>query len=317
LRSVRIETREGADLPTNPTKSFGQLAPVRSRAVPSQPAHTSKVGAQGGHKILEHWQGSPSAVLGGERRVRMWKAPAAPRPAGRGPSRQDRLGDARHHPNRVEQYVGSYTHMPTKRIIRPASSTRPTRQASALGGIVRSRELEARGTPRVAIGRLVEQGLLVRLGRGLYAPAAFSPTEHHGLALAAALAPTAVVCLLSALQFHRLTTQAPFEVWLAVGGKARKPRLANLPARVVRFGARALNEGVEVHHIEGVPVHITSIARTVADCFKYRNKIGLDVALEALRGYRRTRRSLDELVRAARVVRVEQVIRPYLEAIAA
>ncbi len=175
----------------------------------------------------------------------------------------------------------------------------------------------ARGTPRGAIGRLVEEGQLVRLGRGLYAPADFSPTEHHGLALAAALAPTAVVCLLSALQFHRLTTQAPFEVWLAVAGKARKPRLASLPARVVRFGARALKERVEVHHIEGVPVPITSIARTVADCFKYRNKIGLDVALEARRGYRRTRRSIDELVRAARVVRVEQVMRPYLEAIAA
>jgi predicted transcriptional regulator of viral defense system len=205
--------------------------------------------------------------------------------------------------------------MPTKRLHHRRPSERPARHAP--GVLVRSRDLEARGTPRVAIRRLVEQGRLVRLGRGIYAPADFSPTEYHGLAVAAAKVPSAVVCLLSALQFHRLTTQAPFEVWLAVAGKARKPRLVDLPVRVMRFSRRALTEGVELHQIEGVPVRITSVARTVADCFKYRNKIGLDVALEALREYRRTRRSIDELVRAARIVRVDNVMRPYLEAIAA
>ncbi len=126
-----------------------------------------------------------------------------------------------------------------------------------------------------------------------------------------------MVCLLSALQFHRLTTQAPFEVWLAVGVKARKPALASSAVRIVRFSLRALTEGIEVHQIEGVPVRVTSAARTVADCFKYRNKIGLDVALEALKDYRRSRRSIDELVRAARIVRVQNVMRPYLEAVAA
>ena len=205
--------------------------------------------------------------------------------------------------------------MPTKRILRASSSTRPARRAP--GVLVRSRDLEARGTPRGAIRRLVDQGRLLRLGRGIYAPADFSPTEHHGLAVAAAKVPSAVVCLLSALQFHRLTTQAPFEVWLAIAGKARKPRLADLPVRVMRFSKRALTEGVELHPIEGVPVRVTSVARTVADCFKYRNKIGLDVALEALREYRRVRRSIDDLVRAARIVRVANVMRPYLEALAA
>ena len=157
----------------------------------------------------------------------------------------------------------------------------------------------------------------MRVGRGLYAAANFSPTEHHGLAVAAAQVPNAVVCLLSALQFHRLTTQAPYEVWLAVGGKARRPALTDFPVRVMRFSWRALAEGVEVHQIEGVPVRVTSVARTVADCFKYRNKIGLDVALEALKEYRRSRRTIDDLVRAARMVRVDNVMRPYLEAMAA
>ena len=207
--------------------------------------------------------------------------------------------------------------MPTKRIKPRSSSTPPAPKARAPGVLVRSRDLEARGTTRVAISRLVQQGTLLRFGRGIYATADFSPTEHHGLAVAAAQVPTAVVCLLSALQFHRLTTQAPFEVWLAVGGKARKPALTDFPVRVLRFSGRALAEGVEVHQIEGVPVRVTSVARTVADCFKYRNKIGLDVALEALKEYRRTRRSIDDLVRAARIVRVENVMRPYLEAVAA
>jgi predicted transcriptional regulator of viral defense system len=203
--------------------------------------------------------------------------------------------------------------MTTKRIKPHSSSTSRAPKSPAPGVLVRSRDLEARGTTRVALSRLVRRGALLRLGRGIYAPADFSPTEHHGLAVAAAQVPSAVICL----QFHGLTTQAPFEVWLAVGGKARKPALTDFPVRVMRFSNRAIVEGVEVHQIEGIPVRITSIARTVADCFKYRNKIGLDVALEALKEYRRSRRSIDEFVRAARIVRVENVIRPYLEAIVA
>jgi hypothetical protein len=218
---------------------------------------------------------------------------------------------------RALQYVGSCLYMPTKRTTpRDASRSRPSTPRPR-PGLVRSRDLVAAGTTRVALSRLVQQGALLRVGRGIYTRPDFSPTEHHGLAVAAAQVPSAVVCLLSALQFHRLTTQAPFEVWLAVGGKARKPTLGDSAVRIVRFSARALTEGVEVHQIEGVPVRVTSIARTVADCFKYRNKIGLDVALEALKEYRRSRRSIDDLVRAARIVRVENVMRPYLEAVTA
>lgn len=162
---------------------------------------------------------------------------------------------------------------------------------------------------------MLEAGTLQQVTRGLYAPAGFEPTEHHGLATAAALVPNGVVCLLSALQFHEIGTQSPFEVWLAIDRKARKPLIADPPLRIVRFSPQALREGVEDHQLEGVPVRITSAARTVADCFKYRNKIGLDVALEALRAYRRTKRSVDDLARAAGVARVSNVMRPYLEAV--
>lgn len=164
---------------------------------------------------------------------------------------------------------------------------------------------------------MVRAGQLRQVARGLYASANFEATEHHGLAAAAALVPGGVVCLLSALQYHRLGTQAPFEVWLAIGTKARKPTVADPPLRIVRFSERALREGVKIRYIEGVKVRVTTPARTVVVCFKYRNKIGLDVALEALKEYRRTRRSIDDLVRAARIVRVENVMRPYLEAVAA
>jgi predicted transcriptional regulator of viral defense system len=164
---------------------------------------------------------------------------------------------------------------------------------------------------------MVRAGQLEQVARGLYAPAGFAATEHHGIAAAIARVPGGVVCLLSALQFHRLGTQAPFEVWLAIGTKARKPLVVDLPLRIMRFSGRALREGVETRTIEGVEVKVTTAARTVADCFKYRNKIGLDVALEALREYRRSRRSVDDLTRAARVVRVANVMRPYLEAVVA
>ena len=128
--------------------------------------------------------------------------------------------------------------------------------------------------------------------------------------------PRGVVCLLSALQFHKLTTQAPSEVWLALDRKARAPREGGQPLRFVRMSGRALTEGIEDHRIEGVAVKVYKPAKTVADCFKYRNKIGLDVALEALRDYRQKHRAgMDELWRFAKICRVERVMRPYLEAL--
>jgi len=142
-------------------------------------------------------------------------------------------------------------------------------------------------------------------------------SEHHGLVEASRRAPQGVVCLLSALRFHELTTQQPFEVWMAIDRKARKPRVDSPPIRIVRYGKDAMTQGVEKHEIEGVMVRITSPARTVADCFRYRNKIGLDVAIEALRDYRQLHSgTFDELWEAAGVAQIKTVIRPYIEAIA-
>lgn len=204
--------------------------------------------------------------------------------------------------------------------MRSAASTslrKPARRRAAdVQCLVRTRDLEARGTSRAALRRLVIAGEWQQVARGLYVPSGFEPTEHHGLAAAAALVPGAIVCLLSALQFHGLGTQAPFEVWLAVDRKARKPSLAYPPVRIVRFSGAGLRANVEDHVVEGVRVRITSAARAVVDCFRYRNKIGLDVALDALRAYRRARFSLDDLARAAATMRAANVMRPYLEATA-
>ena len=169
----------------------------------------------------------------------------------------------------------------------------------------------------MTLTRLVHSGRLERIGRGLYALPNRDVTEHQGLVETAKRIPHGVFCLLSALRFHGLTTQDPFEVWMAIDRKSRRPRQDYPPLRVVRFSARALVEGVVEHRIEGVRVRITSPARTVVDCFRYRSKVGLDVAIEALRDYRRgAAGTVDELWKAAEVARVRSVIRPYLEALA-
>jgi predicted transcriptional regulator of viral defense system len=190
------------------------------------------------------------------------------------------------------------------------------RKPSPRRGVLRTRDLEAQGINRVALGRLVIDGTFERVGRGLYMPPDGKLTEHHTLVEASVRIPAGIVCLLSALRFHEITTQSPHEVWLAIGVKARKPKTDWPPLRIVRFSEAALAHGAETHMLEGIEVTITSPAKTVADCFKYRNKIGIDVALEALTEYRRKRGSIDELMAAAAVDRVATVIRPYLEAIA-
>jgi predicted transcriptional regulator of viral defense system len=146
--------------------------------------------------------------------------------------------------------------------------------------------------------------------------AGLKPTINHSLAEACKRIPHGVVCLLSALQFHKLTTQAPFEVWLAIGEKARLPKMDYPPLRVVRFSGPALEDAITEQRVEGVIVNVYTPAKTVADCFKYRNKIGLDVALEALRDcWTQRRATMDELWRAAKICRVANVMRPYLESI--
>ena len=183
-------------------------------------------------------------------------------------------------------------------------------------GLIRPRDLTERGLPTVALTRLVRQGRLQRVGRGLYALPDRPVSEHNALAEVARKHPQAIVCLLSALRFHGLTTQSPFEVWLAIPNKARAPKMDYPPLRIVRFSGVALTRGVEDHVIDGVPVRVTSVARTVADCFKFRNKIGLDVALEALQEAWRTKRvSMDELWRYATLCRVANVMRPYMESL--
>ncbi len=182
-------------------------------------------------------------------------------------------------------------------------------------GVLRPRELDAYGIPRIYLSRLCDQGFLVRSGRGLYMLPDAELTEHHTLAEAAKRVPRAVVCLLSALRFHGLTTQAPFDLWMAIENKAWRPRVNDLPLRFVHFSGEAFEMGIETHNIEGVAVKVYNPAKTVADCFKYRNKIGLDVALEALRDCLRARKcSVDDLWLYAEICRVTNVMRPYLEA---
>lgn len=183
-------------------------------------------------------------------------------------------------------------------------------------GILRSRDVQAHvgGSYRVALSTLSRQGKLIRVGRGLYALPDHNDAGHASLAAIAIKYPHAVFCLLTALQIHALGTQSPHEVWIAVANKARAPRLDYPPLRVTRFSGDALVFGVTKIAVDGRPVPVTSVAKTIADCFKYRNKIGLDVALEALsEAWRSKRVTMDELAEAARVCRVANVMRPYLE----
>jgi predicted transcriptional regulator of viral defense system len=182
-------------------------------------------------------------------------------------------------------------------------------------GILRPRDLDTHGIPREYLIRLSRQGRLEKLGRGLYQMPQADITENHSLAEACKKVPNGIICLLSALRFHGLTTQLPFEVWLAIDRKARIPKMEGLKLRVSRFSKEARGVGVEDHVIEGVKVRVFSPAKTVVDCFKYRNKIGLDVALEALRDCRRQRKCTNnELWHYAKILRVSNVMRPYLEA---
>ena len=182
-------------------------------------------------------------------------------------------------------------------------------------GVLRAADLEEHGIPRVYLTRLVAEGVLERPSRGVYVLADADVTEHHSLAEACRRVPHGVVCLLSALRFHGLTTQSPFEVWLAIDRKARRPKVDYPPLRIVRFSGSDLAAGVATHEVEGVTVKVTGPARTVADCFAYRNTVGIDVALEALRDCLRLKQATpDDLYRVAKARRMANVMRPYLEA---
>jgi predicted transcriptional regulator of viral defense system len=183
-------------------------------------------------------------------------------------------------------------------------------------GLIRSQDLDNIGVPRVVLARMVKRGLLTRLDRGLYAIPDRSISEHASLVEVSLKYPKAVICLLSALRFHGLTTQAPYEVWIAIPNKAHAPSMDYPALRIMRFSGEALTAGIDTHLVDGVDVKVTNVAKTVADCFKFRNKIGLDVALEALNeAWTAKRMTMDELWRYARVCRVANIIRPYLESL--
>lgn len=186
----------------------------------------------------------------------------------------------------------------------------------AENNIVRSSDLTKIGVPRVYLARLVEKGELLKIGHGIYTRTTANFNENQSLLEAANTIPNSVVCLLSALRFHELTTQNPFEIWLAIEAKAWRPKTQILPLRLNYFSGKAFTEGIETHYIEGITLHVYNSAKTVADCFKYRNKIGLDVALEALRdAWRQKKVTMDELWHYAKSCRMTNVMRPYLESL--
>lgn len=183
-------------------------------------------------------------------------------------------------------------------------------------GATRPRELAAAGLSPRLLGRLMERGLVDRVARGVYVAADAEYTESHALAETAKRVPKGVICLLSALRYHELTTQLPWEVWIGIGNRAWAPRESGSAMRVIRYSASTLSLGVEHHMIEGVEVAIFDPAKTVVDCFKYRSTVGFDVALEALRDTWRLRlATMDELWRYAEACRMTNVMRPYLESL--
>lgn len=183
-------------------------------------------------------------------------------------------------------------------------------------GVLRAKDLAAHQIPREYLTRLVKQGALLRHGRGLYTLSSAEITEHYTLVQIAARHPDAVVCLLSALSFHGLTTQSPSVVWIALPKGSRTPKLEYPPLKVCRYSGEAFAAGVTLHQIEGRTVKVYNPAKTVADCFKFRHKIGLDIALEALRdAWRQKKASMGEIEKYAAICRVNRVMRPYLEAL--
>ena len=184
-------------------------------------------------------------------------------------------------------------------------------------GPVRARDLDGAGIPRAYLRRLCDRGLLEQVDRGLYRLADAPVTELSSLVEVSVRVPNATICLLSALQVHSLTTEMPHAVWIMIDRHARAPKLSYPTVEIVRASGRALEHGVETRTIEGVDVRISTSAKTVADCFRYRRHVGLDVAMAALSDYlHKHRGGMNALIEAARADRVYTLMRPYLEALA-
>ena len=186
------------------------------------------------------------------------------------------------------------------------------------GGLVRMPDLRDAGVGPETVARLVREGTVIRVARGLYELAGTIPDPRRSLAEASALVPKGVICLTSALQFHELTLQMPSAVWMAIDRTGWKPQVDYPSIRIVRFSGQALTGGVKRHLIEGIEVPIFEPAKSIVDCFRYRNKIGLDIALEGLReGLRSGRVTPDQLWEFSQTARVWSVMRPYVEAMVA
>jgi len=192
------------------------------------------------------------------------------------------------------------------------------RNVLKLHGIARLTELRAEGVTAATLSRMERDGEVLRLARGLYQLPDAPLDAHHSLAEAAKRLPKGVVCLVSALAFHELTDQMPRQVWMAIGHKDWAPKMDGVPVRLVRFADRLLADSIEIHTVEGVPVKVFGVAKTIADCFRYRSKIGLSVAIEGLQEALRQRKATPgEIARYAEHGAVATVIRPYLEALTA
>ena len=190
-------------------------------------------------------------------------------------------------------------------------------QEAGLGVFFHPRDIAPLGVSHRRLQGLVSEGVVENLGKGLYRLAEVEPTEAETQAMVAAAVPNAIICLLTALNFHNIGTQTPHEVWIALDRKARKPVHAPSRVRVVRFSRAMLTYAVDVHSLLGVPVRVTSPSRTVVDCFRYRNKVGLDIAQEALHDALRLRvATVDQIMRAADACRARSVVSAYLQAIA-
>ncbi len=182
--------------------------------------------------------------------------------------------------------------------------------------IIRYSDLISEKIPTVYLNRQVKEGSLIKLGRGIYALPETEFDENQTLLEVSYLVPKGIFCLLSALRFHELTTQNPYEVWLAIDRNAAVPKINSVQTRIFRMTGKSFSEGIDEHQVEGGTIKVYSPAKTVADCFKYRNKIGLDVAIEALRDCLKNKKAtIDEVWHFAKINRVAKVIMPYLSSL--